>query len=75
VGVVGAPSGGIELELKQISLPVAQIRVICINYNSITVVKLKGDILINKIISNSNSNSIFVNKCTDVISASRSKYF
>jgi hypothetical protein len=29
VGVVGAPCSGIELVLKQISLPVAQIRVIC----------------------------------------------
>jgi hypothetical protein len=31
VGVVGAPSSGIELVLKQISLSVAQIRVICKN--------------------------------------------
>jgi hypothetical protein len=31
VGMVEAPSSGIELVLKQISLPVAQIRVICKN--------------------------------------------
>jgi hypothetical protein len=31
VGVIGAPSSAIELVLKQISLPVAQIRVICKN--------------------------------------------
>jgi hypothetical protein len=31
VGVVGVPSSGIELVLKQISLLVAQIRVICKN--------------------------------------------
>jgi hypothetical protein len=37
VGVVGAPSSGIELVLKQISLPVAQIRVICKNVPQVSM--------------------------------------
>jgi hypothetical protein len=37
VGVVGVPSGGIELVLKQISLPVAQIRVMCKNVPQVSM--------------------------------------
>jgi hypothetical protein len=37
VGVVGAPSSGIELVLKQISLPVAQIRIICKNVPQVSM--------------------------------------
>jgi hypothetical protein len=43
VGVVRAPSSDIELVLKQISLPVAQIRVICKNGPQVSIddIKLK----------------------------------
>jgi hypothetical protein len=39
--VVGAPSGGIELVLKQISLPVAQIRVKCKNGPQVSIDDIK----------------------------------
>jgi hypothetical protein len=41
VGVVGAPSSGIELVLKQISLPVAQIRAICKNGPQVSIDDIK----------------------------------
>jgi hypothetical protein len=41
VGVVGAPSRGIELVLKQISLLVAQIRVICKNGPQVSIDNIK----------------------------------
>jgi hypothetical protein len=37
VGVVGAPSSGIELVLSKNSLPVAQIRVICKNGPQVSI--------------------------------------
>jgi hypothetical protein len=40
-GAIGAPSGGIELVLKQISLPVAQIRVICKNGPQVSIDDIK----------------------------------
>jgi hypothetical protein len=40
-GVVGVRSGGIELVLKQISLPVAQIRVICENGPQVSIDDIK----------------------------------
>jgi hypothetical protein len=43
VGVVGAPSSGIELVLKQISLPVAQIRVIYKNGPQVSIDDIKYD--------------------------------
>jgi hypothetical protein len=39
--MVGAPSSGIELVLKQISLPVAQIRVICKNGPQVSINDIK----------------------------------
>jgi hypothetical protein len=41
VGVVGAPSSGIELVLKQISLPVTQIGVICKNGPQVSIDDIK----------------------------------
>jgi hypothetical protein len=46
VGVVGAPSSGIELVLKQISLPLAQIRVICKNGPQVSIDDIKCSTLV-----------------------------
>jgi hypothetical protein len=41
VSMVGAPSSGIKLVIKQISLPVAQIRVICKNGPQVSIDDIK----------------------------------
>jgi hypothetical protein len=55
VGVVGAPSGGIELVLKQISLPVAQIRVICKNVPQVSMTNILAGCSSGKTITGSKS--------------------
>jgi hypothetical protein len=46
VGMVGAPSSGIELVLKQISLPVAQIRLICKNGPQVSIDDIKSEYVV-----------------------------